>query len=175
MTVPPAAGPAGGWPLSDPMLRTLTAYALLGLAGVLVAFGVLGWILPPGQMGIVPRFSPDRFTQLPVLVGPLLAMLVATRLGPPLSSAPVIGLIALAEYAAALLFGGFGFLITLASRFERPGRGIYLLGGLLHHAGGILTILLLLVLLGLAGLWTARLYQSLGGRLPGLSPPANRQ
>lgn len=168
MAPPPADHSAAGWTVTRTSLRTATAAALLGLAGVLIGFGALRWMLPPGPIGIEARFDPQRFTQLPVLVGPLLAVLVATRPAPPLPLARAIGVAALAEYVTALLFAGFGTLITVGSRFDRPGRGVYLLGGLLDQLGDVLVVLLHLLLLVLAGIWTGLLHRAGGGRLPWL-------
>jgi hypothetical protein len=103
-------------------------------------------------------------------VAPLLAVLVAARLGPPIPRATLVGLVALIEYAVALVLGVLAFLVTLALQFDDLGHGIYLLGGIVQRIGDILVTLLQLALLALAGLWTHRIFAGLGGRLPGLDP-----
>jgi hypothetical protein len=108
----------------------------------------------------------DTFTHLGVLVAPLLAVLIATRLGPVLPAARLIGMIAVIEYAAALGLGVLAFLLTIATRFDGLDSGIYAFGGVLQELGGIVIDLLWLSLLALAGLWTYQLFTSLGGKLP---------
>jgi hypothetical protein len=168
MTTPSGAG--GRVPGSALPLRTLTAWTLLALAGLLILFGFLHWILPAREMDLLARFATGRFTSLPVLVAPLLAVLVAARLGPPIPRATLVGLVALIEYAVALVLGVLAFLVTLALQFDDLGHGIYLLGGIVQRIGDILVTLLQLALLALAGLWTHRIFAGLGGRLPGLDP-----
>lgn len=155
--------PAAGLPL-----RLLTAGTLLGLAGLVIVFGFVEWIFPPFRRDVLDRFDPDPFVSVIVLAAPLLAALVAARLGPPVRSARLIGQVALLEYAVALVLGALGFLLTLAGRFDDLGGGIYAFGGVLQRLGDLLITLLLLGLLALAGLWTYRITSSLGGRLPKL-------
>jgi len=165
MTTPSGAGsqvPGGAL-----ALRTLTAWALLALAGLLILFGFLTWILPARELDLVARFDTGPFTSLAVLVAPLLAVLVAARLGPPIPRATLVGLVALIEYAVALLLGVLAFLVTLALQFDDLGHGIYVFGSILQRIGDILVTLLQLALLALAGLWTHRIFTGLGGRLPG--------
>jgi hypothetical protein len=175
MTTPRRAGgpthrqPSTGSPGTGVPVRPLTAWALVALAGVLILFGFLEWIFPQFRTDFLGRFSVDTFTGTTVLVAPLLAVLVAARLGPPLPRATLVSLVALAEYAAALLFGVLAFLITITGRFAGLDTGIYAFGGALQEIGEILATVLRLGLLALAGLWTYQIFTSLGGRLPG--PP----
>ena len=170
MTTPPPAGsPAGPGPGPSGTgieVRPLTAWALLALAAAVIFFSFLTWIFPPSPGDFLGRFNAGSFTNLTVLVAPLLAVLVAARLGPPLPQARTMGLIAVAEYAAALLLGALAFLITIATRFDGLSNGIYAFGGVLQALGHILVDLLLLALLLLAGLWTYQIFTSLGGRFP---------
>jgi len=162
--------PAGSGPAPDAglPLRLLTAGALVALAGLVIVFGFLEWIFPPFRRDFLDRFDPDPFVSVIVLVAPLLAVLVAARLGRPLRLARLIGQVALVEYAAALVLGALGFLLTLVGRFDDLGSGIYAFGSVLQRLGDLLITLLLLGLLALAGLWTYRIAGSLGGRLPRL-------
>jgi hypothetical protein len=162
MTTPLRA--SGGVPV-----RLLTAWALLALAGTIIFFGFLTWIFPPSRTDFLDRFGVDSFTNLIVLAAPVLAVLIATKVGPALSQARLIGLVALIEYAVALLLGTLAFLITLASQFEGLGEGIYAFGGVLRAIGDILVTLLLLALLALAALWTYRIFTGAGGTLPRLT------
>lgn len=161
----PSGPPAGSPPASLP-LRLLTAWALLALAGVIIFFSFLTWIFPSSEVDLLGRFRVEGFTGLTVLVAPLLALLVAVRVGPVLPEARLVGLVALIEYAAALLLGTLAFLITLAGQFDDLGQGIYAFGGVLQAVGDILGTLLRLALLALAALWTYQLFTRIGGTLP---------
>jgi hypothetical protein len=156
--------PAGGVPV-----RLLTAWALVALAGTIILFGFLAWIFPPSRTDFLDRFGVDSFTNLIVLGAPVLAVLIATKVGPALPRARLIGLLALIEYAVALLLGALAFLITLASQFEGLDSGIYAFGGVLQAIGNILVDLLELSLLALAALWTYRIFTVIGGTLPRLT------
>jgi hypothetical protein len=166
MTTP---APSAGIPL-----RPLTAGALLALAGTIILFGFLDWIFPPSPRDFPDRFGLGPFTNLIVLAAPLLAMLIATKIGPVLAHARLLGSIALIEYVVALVLGTLAFLITLASRFEGlHDEGIYAFGGVVRGLGGIIESLLVLSLLTLAALWTYRIYTGIGGRMPQLNVRAD--
>jgi hypothetical protein len=161
-------------PRAGILLRPLTAWALVALAGTIIFFGFLAWIFPPSPTDFPDRFGLDGFTSIIVLAAPLLAVLVATKLGPVLAHARLVGSVALIEYAVALLLGTLAFLITLAGRFEGlHDEGFYAFGGVVQALGGILETLLLLALLALAALWTYRIYTGIGGRLPRLNIQAD--
>lgn len=163
-------GPAGG----GIPLRLLTAWALLLLAGAIIFFGFLAWIFPPSPTDFPDRFGLGDFTNLIVLAAPLLAVLIATKLGQVLGSARLIGFVALIEYVVALVLGTLAFLIGLAGRFEGlDDEGVYAFGGVLQALGGIIEALLLLALLALAALWTYRIYTGIGGTLPRLNVHAD--
>jgi hypothetical protein len=170
-TYVPQAGPP--MPSYGVPVRPLTAWALLLLAGAILAFEFLSWIFPPFSGDFLDRFSLDRFTALQVMVAPLLAMLLATRVGPALPAARLMGMVAVTEYAAAVVLGTLVFLITIATRFDHLGDGIYAFGGLLAGLGGLAIDGLLLGLLALAGLWTYQIYLRLGGTLPKINIHTN--
>lgn len=165
MTTPP---PGGGIPL-----RPLTAWTLLALAGTIIVFGFLDWIFPVGPRDFPDRFGVGAFIELIVLAAPLLAVLIATKVGSVLGHAKLVGAVALIEYAVALLLGTLAFLITLAGRFEGLHEdGYYAFGGALQAVGDIIVTLLMLALLALAALWTYRIYTGIGGTLPRLNVQA---
>lgn len=170
MTTPtPAGDPSASSPAGTGIpLRSLTAWALIALAAVVVLFAFLHWVFPSfSRSSFVDGFSVQHFANLTVLVAPLLAMLVATKLGPVLRHAKLMGMLALATYAAALLFGAVAFLISIADKFDVGGRGAFHgFGYILQGLGSIITELLLLALVALAALWTYRIYSGLGGKLP---------
>lgn len=158
---PGSAAIPGGLPL-----RPLTAWALLGVAGVSILFGFLGWIVPAQRGDALQRFQPEHFTSVLVLAAPLLAVLVMTKIGPALRQSNLIALIAMIEYAAAFLLGGLAFLVSFAGRFDALPGGVYAVGGMLHHFGYAAGMLLRLALLALALLWVYRIFTQRGGRLP---------
>lgn len=166
MAIPPADGGRGPGQSAGIPLRSLTAWALLAFAGVVILLGLLAWILPPSEMDLIAQLSAGQFTSTPVLVAPLLAALVAGRLGAPIRSAQLVGMLALVEYAVALLLGIPAFLVSIAGQYDGLGEGIQAVGAALQRVGGQLTTLLRLGLLALAGLWVYRIFTSLGGRLP---------
>jgi hypothetical protein len=155
------------------LLMGFGAPPLLALAAVTVFFGFLAWIFPASRTDFFSRFTLDSFTGTAVLVAPLLAVLIAAKLGPALPPAKVIALVALVVYGGALVLGGLAFLITFASRFDGLETGIYAFGGVIQQLGDILATLLRLALLALAMLWTYQLFSSLGGRLPRLDVQAD--
>lgn len=170
MTTPnPTGDAAAGTPAGTGVpLRSLTAWALLALAAVHVLFAFLHWIFPSfSRSSFLDAFSVTHFANLTVLVAPLLAMLVATKIGAVLRSVKLIGMVALATYAGALLFGVVSFLVTIADKFDVAGRdAFYAFGYILQGLGGLVRELLLLGLLALAALWTYRIFSQLGGKLP---------
>jgi hypothetical protein len=167
--------PAGNQPTENAAgrglpVRFLTAWALLALAAAIVAFAFLRLIFPPFSHAFVDRFSVTSFVNTTVLVAPLLALLVATRIGPALRGARLMSAVALATYGAALLFGVLSFLVTLAGKFsDVGGRGGYAFGYLLQGLGDLLVELLLLALAALAALWTFKIFTSFGGKLPAVN------
>ncbi len=173
MTTPTPAGgrsSSGGSPQAGIPIRTLTAWALLALAAAVVLFSFLRWIFPEQPRDIIDRFNVTTFANHTVLIAPLLAMLVASKLGPPLRRARLMGQVALATYAAALLLGLVSFLVTIADKFDITGWGaFYAFGGILHGLGGLIVELLLLALVALAALWTYKLFTDVGGRLPAVN------
>ena len=169
MTTPNPEGappPARSAPSSGIAVRPLAAWALLALAGAIIIFGVLRWMFPASQfLSFAGRLGFETFVSIPVLVAPLLAVLLAARVNPVLPRARLITLIALIEYAAALLFGGLAFLLSIASRFDGFEEGIYAFGGVLQALASLIIGLLNLALLALAGLYVLQVYTGLGGRL----------
>ncbi len=173
MTTPTPAGAhasGGNAPSAGIPVRSLTAWALLALAAAVVLFAFLRWIFPEVERSFIDRFSVTDFANHTVLVAPLLAMLVASKLGPAVDRARTMGLVALGTYAAALLLGVVSFLATVAEKFDLAGRGaFYGFGGVLQGLGSVAIEVLLLALLALAALWTYKLFTDLGGRLPAIS------
>jgi hypothetical protein len=168
MTTPTPSASEGAPASAGLPVRTLTAWTLLALAAAVVLFAFLRWIFPDVPRGFVNRFSVTTFANHTILVAPLLAMLIATKLGPALRGVKLMGLLAMATYGAALLFGGLSFLFTIVDKFTGVGgRGaIYGFGAIIQGLGSILVELLLLALLALAALWTYKLHTDASGGKP---------
>ena len=80
-TAPARTGGAGSRPAGTGSRSGRSPLALLGLAAAVVLFALLTGPSHPRRAIALVRVRVDRFTQLPVLVAPLLAMLVAARSG----------------------------------------------------------------------------------------------
>lgn len=151
-------------------LRTLTAWALVGVAALQVLFGFLEWIFPTSEGQGTGRFNVFEFADPWIIVPALLGVLVALKLGPALSSAKLITTIALSTLAAAALFGLVAFFVGLADHFDTSGReGVYAFGFILQSLGGILAELLWLGLVVLAGLWVVKIAGSDTAKLPSVN------
>ncbi len=165
---PPGSTPAGsGAGAPEIPVRLLAAWALLALAGTLIAFTVISWVFPPFRTDFVGRVDTPQLTSITVMAAPLLAVLIATKAGPVLPRARIMCQVAMLEYAVAFLFGALSLLLTIAARFDVGGRGaFYAFGGIIAAFGDIIVDVLQLALIALAALWVYRIFQSLGGRLP---------
>ncbi len=170
MTTPnPATGTSedaqssGGLPV-----RLITVWALLALAAVVVVFQFLRWIFPPTYLEFLNRISVEQFANPYVLVAPMLAVLLATKVGPRLPGASLVSLLATAIYGFALLFGGLAFLLTIAQKFDGLDRldGLRTFGAVLWGIGSIVYELILVALLALGALWSFTFFRNLGGKLP---------
>lgn len=149
--------------------RQLAAWALVGYAGLYLVFTFFGWLLPGGTFA--GRSAGAGFTALPELALPVLAVLLATAVEPPLRAAKVITTVALLEYVVVLLFGLLTLLIGLGAFGDRSGARVgfdvtsyFVLG--LGRLG----------LAAVAGFVVYRLWVNLGGSLPQvrvtMGPPA---
>ena len=151
-------------------LRTLTAWALVGVAALIVLFAFLRWVFPTQEGLGTARFNVFDFANLTVIVAPLVGILVATKLGPALANTRLLVTIALSTYAAAAVFGLVAFFVGLADHFDTDGReGVYAFGFILQGLGGILDELLFLAIVLLAGLWTVKIAGSHGTKLPSVN------
>jgi hypothetical protein len=149
--------------------RQLAAWALVGYAGLFLVFTFFGWLLPGGSFA--GRSAGAGFAALPELAMPVLAVLLATTVEPPLRAARLITTVALLEYAVVLLFGVLTLLIGLGAFGDGSGPRVgfdvtsyFVLG--LGRLG----------LAAVAGFVVYRIWVSLGGSLPQvrvtMGPPA---
>jgi hypothetical protein len=104
-------------------IRPLRAFVVLGLLGypaLLLVFAFARWLLPlyPNE-DFTSRSNYHSFVNEWTIVAPVLAVLLATAVPPALGLARPIALVALGEYAAALLFGTLSFLVGMSGPFGR--------------------------------------------------------
>jgi hypothetical protein len=155
-SVPPAIKGVLGSP------RTLAAWALVGYAALFLAFTFLIWITP--GRGSVSGGAADAFgdfTSLVVMSMPVVAVVLAAYVSPPVAGAKFITLIALIEYGVAFLFGALTFLIGLGAAFEGVDNAEDAMRGLEYLVLGFAR----LALLAVAGYVVYRAFTGLGGRL----------
>ena len=156
MTTPSTAR---GWTAAP---RQLAAWALVGYAGLYLAFAFFDWLLP-GDGTIAERSAGAGFTNLVVLAMPVVAVLLAIQLQPTLPRAKTIVAVALVEYAAILLFGLFALLIGVGAIADGPygnaNRVFDALGYFVLGAGR-------LALAAVAALVAYQAFTRLGGALP---------
>jgi hypothetical protein len=145
--------------------RQLAAWALVGYAGLHLVLAFLRWLLPGDSTTFAQRsaIATDTFTALVELALPVLAVLLAAAIAPPVPQAKLIVTVAVVEYAVLLFFGVITFLIGLGGLGGADGLDVlsYLLLGL----GRI-------VLAGIAGLVTYQAWARLGGSFAALSRPS---
>ena len=147
--------------LADP--RQLAAWALVGYAGLHLAFAFLHWLVPGGFSTFGMRSAGSSFTSLVELALPVVAVLLATAVAPPVAQAKLITTVAVIEYAAILFFGTITLLIGLGSMGGVDGLNVltYLVLGLGR-----------LGLAAVAGLVTYQAWSRLGGSLAALTRPS---
>jgi hypothetical protein len=118
LTTEPAAAPTDGTPASKltKPLRELAALVLLGATAVFLFVALLDLLIPVDfdnndfTMRSANSFS--GFINLTTVGLPLLAVLLANHINPPVARAKLITLVALIEYAVAAFFGViFGLLV----------------------------------------------------------------
>lgn len=151
-------------------LRTLTAWALVAVAALQVLFEFFEWIFPTREGEGTARFNVYEFADPWIIVPALLGLIVAYKLGPTLNNARLLSTIALSTLAAAAVFGVVAFFVGLADHFDTGGReGIYAFGFILQSLGGIVSELLWLALVVLAGLWAVKVAGSDAAKLPNVN------
>ena len=170
MTTPtPSSGASLGRVTSSP--RALAIWALLVWAALQLFFTFLLWIFPTSVISFTGRSQGAfmTFASLLTIAVPVLAVLLATHVEPALPEARLVALIALIEYAFALLFGALTFLIGLGSAFsdlDDPDGALYSFGEALAGIRYLVMGVVQLGLLAIAALIVYRTFTALGGRLP---------
>jgi hypothetical protein len=155
--------------LAEP--RQLAAWALVGYAGLYLVIVFLRWLVP-GEFTTFAGRSADAsgdFTALVEMALPVLAVLLAAAIAPPVAHAKLIATVAVAEYAVLLFLGVITFLIGLGG--IEGADGLDVLSYLVLGLGRI-------VLAAIAGYVAYQAWARLGGSFAALSrsrapaPPA---
>ncbi|MEV4410654.1 hypothetical protein [Catellatospora sp. NPDC049609] len=166
MTTPVTTGAAQ----SVKPLRLLFALALLGYTALHLGFKLLIWIIPAMGTTLVSRSQSAGFLDLFVMSFPLVAVLIATHVAPPLPAAKLLTVVALVEYAVSVFFGAITFLIGLG------GLGyVDTFPETVDAFGHIVLTVARLGLVALAGYAVLRVFLALGGRISlptALNPPS---
>ena len=156
--------------------RSLAAWALVGYAGLHLAFAFFDWILP-GTGTLSVRSAGASFTSLAEMAMPVIAVLLATQVQPMLSSAKLIATIALVEYAVIVVLGLLTLLIGVGAVADaRIGSAHQSLDVLAYFVLGLGR----LALAAIAGIVSYQAFTRLGGSIsvgstrpnPSAPPPA---
>jgi hypothetical protein len=102
-------------------LRPFFAWAMLAYAGAELFFIALNWLI--ADDGLLQRSQRADTTTLTTIGLPILAVLLSAWVKPPLGIAKTVAMVALAEYAMVLVFGGLTFTLGLMNIFD-VARGI---------------------------------------------------
>lgn len=146
--------------------RALAAWALLTYTALFLFFTFFSWLLGDGSFS--GRSASAGFRNLFELAMPVVAVVLATYITPPLPGAKLMTIIALVEYAFALFFGIVTLLIGLGAVLDHVNTAFESFNALQYLVMGIAGLALITV----AAYVTVRAYQSLGGRIPTITPTA---
>jgi uncharacterized membrane protein len=130
--------------------RLLAAWALIGYVAVYLFLEFVRLLLP--DVAFSDRAAAADFRNLFVLAMPVVAVLLAHYVPPPLSGARLISLAALIEYGVALVFGSLTLLIGLPRVLHDIHNADSALSAIRYVVLGLLS----LVLLAIAGFVTLR-------------------
>ncbi len=158
MTTPSTAR---GWTAAP---RLVAAWALVGYAGLYLAFAFVDWLLPgDGTFAERSWSATAGVTNLALLAMPVVAVLLATQVQPTLPQAKTTAAVALVEYAAIVLFGLVTLLIGVGAISNQP-------SGNANRAFDTLAYFVLgtgrLALAAVGGLVAYQAFTRLGGALP---------
>ena len=159
MSTHPDAAPTTGRSASQftKPLREIGALVLVGVTAVLLFVALLDLLIPYGFDNTDFTRRAERsfydFVGLATIGFPLLAVLLATHVQPPVSRAKLITTVALVEYAVAAFFGVvFGLLVGVVVIAEDTARGAF---------QAMLARLAWLALLGVAGYAVYQVWRNL--------------
>lgn len=159
MTTPtPSLGTSISRALSTP--RALVAWALVGYTALFLFFEFFELILPGGSF--TGRAAGADFRSIVINAMPVLGVVLAAHLAPPIPAARLVATIALIEYAVTGLLGVLTLLVGLGAVMGDVNSAQTGLGAMRYLVLGVAE----LVLIALAGYIVLRAYTGLGGRLP---------
>jgi hypothetical protein len=141
--------------------RLAAAWALVGYAGLHLFFAFLNWVMP-GNGSFVDHSVNAGFTDLFVMAMPVVAVLLAVHLTPPVTGAKTIITLALVEYVVSVVLGALALLIGLGYAIHtahNANDGVDALRYVVMGAAG-------LVLIAVGGWITYQAFVRLGGKIP---------
>jgi len=94
--------------------RRLFTWALLGYVALVVFFTLVGWLAPEGNSTFVDRALGADFTTVVTVGLPVVAVLLATVVAPPLPEGRMVALVAVGLYGVIVFFGLITFLLGLS-------------------------------------------------------------
>jgi hypothetical protein len=158
MTTPiPSPRASLGRALSSP--RTLAAWALVGYVALYLFFEFVRLPLPNGG-SFSSRAAGAGFRSLLVMAMPVLAVLLARYVSPPVAGGRLVNLVALIEYGVALTLGLVTLLLGLPAVLDGIGNAQSAFGALRYVVLGIAE----LVLTAIAAYFTLRALGRAGSR-----------
>lgn len=140
--------------------RALGAWALLGYVALFLFFAFFRWILPGGSFS--GRSAGAEFRSLFEMAMPLVAVLLAVYVNPPLPGARIMAGIAVVEYAISLFFGLVTLLIGLGAVLDGVNNPHDMMNALAYLVLGAAS----LVLIAIAGYVCLRAFLGAGGLRP---------
>jgi hypothetical protein len=161
MTTPtptPSLGISMGRALSTP--RALVAWAIIGYPALFLFFEFFELILPGGSFA--GRAAGAEFRSLTINAIPVLAVVLAAYVGPPIPAARLLARIALIEYAVTLIFGSLTLVVGLVAVVDGVNSAQSGLGAMRYVVMGATELGMIAVVASVA----LRAYTGLGGKLP---------
>jgi hypothetical protein len=159
MTTPtPSLGVSMSRALSTP--RALVAWAIVGYPALFLFFEFFELILPGGSF--TGRAAGAEFRSLPINAIPVVAVVLAAYLGPPIPAARLLARIALIEYAVTLFFGLLTLVVGLVAVVDGVNSAQSGLAAMRYVVLGVAELGMIAVVAHVV----LRTYTSLGGKLP---------
>jgi hypothetical protein len=139
--IPSPRTPLGG-ALSSP--RTLAAWVLVGYVALFLFFEFVELVLPGGA-SFSGRAAGADFRSLFVMAMPVLAVLLASYVSPPVPGARLLTVVALLEYCVALTFGLLTLLIGAPSVLDGINNAQSGFGAMRYFVMGLMELVLIAI------------------------------
>jgi hypothetical protein len=159
MTTPTSSlGTSMSRALSTP--RALVAWAIVGYPALFLFFELFELVLPGGSFA--GRAAGAEFRSLVINAIPVVAVVLAAYIGPPIPGARLLARIALIEYAVTLLFGLLTLVVGLVAVVDGVNSAQSGLAAMRYVVLGAAELGMIAVVAHVV----LRAYTNLGGRLP---------